>query len=197
VTYDNHNDGFYNSNRVGKDIRTFYITPEYSVDDSGKLTKTKDAPKISKVIFASRSKKIGAYPSIYVGTAAEFQNKLDTLKQYVVTDVKSSTNTYKFKTNFEKNRVVVTRLAYEEGFTLKMVDESGKKTNVEVFNGQGGFVSFVSGTGNCSYTLEFYTPYLKIASYISMIGVTAFIGSIVGYLYLDMRKKEKEMFILK
>ena len=197
VTYDNHNDGFYNSNRVGKDIRTFYITPEYSVDDSGKLTKTKDAPKISKVIFASRSKKIGAYPSIYVGTAAEFQNKLDTLKQYVVTDVKSSANTYKFKTNFEKNRVVVTRLAYEEGFTLKMVDESGKKTNVEVFNGQGGFVSFVSGTGNCSYTLEFYTPYLKIASYISMIGVTAFIGSIVGYLYLDMRKKEKEMFILK
>lgn len=38
-----------------------------------------------------------------------------------------------------------------------MIDSIGKKTNVGVFNAQGGFVSFVSGVGNCSYLLEYET----------------------------------------
>ena len=34
VTYDNHNDGFHSSYRSGKDIRGFYITPQYNDDGS-------------------------------------------------------------------------------------------------------------------------------------------------------------------
>ena len=48
----------------------------------------------------------------------------------------------------------------EHIYTMK--DENGKESDVKVFNGQGGFVSFISGKGACSYELEFYTPYLSI-----------------------------------
>ena len=194
VTYDNHNDGFYSNSRYGKDYRAFYIAPEYGIDESGNITITKDAPKIKKIILAYRSSNINLYPTVTIETASEYEIKNDALKQYPVTDVVSKTNKWTFKTNFEKNRVVVTRLAYEDGFTLKMKDSSGKKQKVDVFNGQGGFVSFVSGTGQCTYELEFYTPYLELSSYASMIGVATFVSSLFAYLYLELRKQEKEFF---
>ena len=193
VTYDNHNDGFYNNTRVGKDNRAFYITPVYNKDGSIK----EPAPKIKKIIVAFR----GAKPSpminvIYTDTYTKFMNTYQVFKDNAVTDVKSTANTYKFKSNFEKQRVVVTRLAYEDGFKLVMTDSTGKKQDVNVFNGQGGFVSFISGKGECSYELSFYTPYLSSASLISALGIFTYASSLVAYLYIDLRKKEKEEFNL-
>lgn len=195
VTYDNHNDGFYTNTRTGKDIRVFYTSPEYKVNEDGSLTIVKDAPNISKIILAFRSSGINNYPTVGVMSATEYQAKIDALKAYPVIDVVVKTNKWKFKTNFEKNRVVVTRLAYEDGFKLKMVDSTGKKTNVNVFNGQGGFVSFVSGTGNCSYELSFETPYLKVASIVSIVGFITFTGSLVAYIYVDTRRRKRNRFI--
>lgn len=193
VTYDNHNDGFYSNTRNGKDWRTFYITPVYNSDGSIK----ENAPKIKKIIYAYRgSNPSAAINSIYVDTYTKFQNKYSKLKEHVVTDVKSSANTYTFKTDFDKERVVVTRLAYEDGFVLTMTDNTDKKQKIDVFNGQGGFVSFISGTGPCTYKLEFYTPYLSSASLLSALGVFTYVGSLFAYLYFDLRKKEKEEFVL-
>ena len=193
VTYDNHNDGFYNNTRVGKDNRGFYITPVYNEDGTIKEA----APRIKKIIVAFR----GAKPSpminvIYTDKYTNFMNQYQVFKDNAVTDVKSTANTYKFKSNFEKQRVVVTRLAYEEGFKLVMTDSTGKKQNVNVFNGQGGFVSFISGKGECSYELSFYTPYLSSASLISALGIFTYVGSLAAYLYIDLRKKEKDDFRL-
>ena len=196
ITYDNHNDGFYHAGREGKQYRAFYTSPKYEVNENGELVKVKDAPKVAKIIFASRSKYLYNAISVYVEKATDYQTNYDRLKEYVVTDVKSSANKYTFKSNFDKERVVVTRLAYEDGFTLKMKDASGKKTNVKVFNGQGGFVSFISGTGECSYELTYYTPNLKLSSYVSAAGVTIFIGSMMGYLYVDTLRRRKERFFL-
>ena len=72
------------------------------------------------------------------------------------------------------------------------IDANGKKQDVKVFNGQGGFVSFISGTGNCSYTLEFYTPYLALGSYISAIGTFVFATTFAAYFYFELKRKEKE-----
>ena len=191
VTYDNHNDGFYSNTRIGKDIRSFYITPTYNKDGSIKT----NAPKIQKIIYAFRgSKPSTTLNTVYIDSYTNFISKYNKLKENVVTDVKSSANTHTFKTNFEKERVVVTRLAFEEGFKLTMIDSTGKKQNVTVFNGQGGFVSFISGKGNCSYKLEFYTPYLKTASLISALGIFTYLGSLLGYLYFDLKQKEKDIF---
>ena len=110
-----------------------------------------------------------------------------------MTDVISNkANTYKFKTDFDKERIIVTRLAYEDGFKLTYKDANGQKHTRQVFNGQGGFASFISGTDECTYTLTFSTPYLEIASLISGMGVIVYFSSLCAYLYLDLRKLKRE-----
>ena len=190
VTYDNHNDGFHSSYRSGKDIRGFYITPTYNADGSI----NKPAPKIKKIIFAYRGNKpITSSPAIYYESYTDYALKYEAMKEYQVTDVISNkANTYKFKTNFDKERIVVTRLAYEDGFKLVYKDANGQKQTRQVFNGQGGFASFISDVGECSYTLTFSTPYLEIASLISGMGIIAYFSSLCAYLYIDIRKLKKE-----
>lgn len=194
VTYDNHNDGYFNGSRTGKEYRGFYITPTYGVDESGNTVILKDAPKIKKIITVARNSKIQKHDEykVYIDTYTKYEKKMNALKEYVVTDVKSSANTYKFKTNFDKPRLVVTRLAYEDGFKLKMTDANGNKQNVEVFNAQGGFVSFISGTGECSYKLEFVTPNLAIGSLMSSISTFLFLSSFAAYYFFEIRRQDKE-----
>ena len=193
VTYDNHNDGYHTSGRNGKNQRGFYITPKYEIDNNGELTIVENAPKIKKIIIVSRNSLMSNSFQVNVDTATKHNAKMDKLKQYVVTDVKSGTNKWSFKTNFDKERVVVTRLAYEEGFSLKMTDAFGNRKDVKVFNGQGGFVSFISGTGECTYELEFYTPYLKIGSLISSLSTFVFFSTMIAYMYVDLRRENKQL----
>ena len=194
VTYDNHNDGYFNGGRSGKDIRGFYITPTYALDENGEAVVIKPAPKIKKIITVARNSMIQEYYhyEVNIDTYTKYAAKMDALKHFTVTDCKSTANTYKFKTNFEKPRVVVTRLAYEKGFKLTMTDSNGNKQKVEVFNGQGGFVSFISGQGECSYKLEFVTPNLAIGSYISAAGTFFYLTSFVAYYFFELRRQEKE-----
>lgn len=205
ITYDNHNDGFYNNSGSAKGWRSFYVSPDYSVDENNELVITKDAPKIKKIIIATRDKLIDdygkpSYPNnikIYVDSYTNREERMKGVKEHQVSNVKHYTNKYTFDTNFEKERVVVTRLAYAKGFTLKMKDAEGKIKKVEVFNGQGGFVSFLSGVGECSYTLEFYTPNLQLGSYVSGVALIGFISSLSIYYYFGIFKnKEKEVLEL-
>ena len=195
VTYDNHNDGYCSSSKTGKEYRAFYIAPQYEVVGD-KLVITKPAPKISKIILASRGKNISYSYSIYVETYTGHNAKMQNLLKHQVTDVNSaSANKYTFKTNFKKERVIVTRLAYTDGFSVKIKDANGKVTKGKVFNGQGGFVSFISGVGECSYELEFYTPYLKLSGYVSAVAVFGAVTSYLAYFYFGIVHKKKREIV--
>ena len=192
VTYDNHNDGFCSSSKTGKEYRTFYTAPQYDLVD-GELVITKPAPKISKIIIASRGKNMPYSFSIYVDGYSAQKSRMANLYKNQVTDVvSSSANKYTFKTNFDKERVIVTRLAYTDGFTVKIKDKDGKITKGKVFNGQGGFASFISGVGECSYELEFYTPYLRISGYVSAVAVFGAVTSYLAYFYFGLVSKKKK-----
>ena len=194
VTYDNHNDGYFNGTRSGKDQRGFYISPTCGLDEDRHIKILKPAPKIKKIIMVARDKFIQQEYEyrVLIDTYGKYALKMEALKEYTVSDVISSTNTYRFKTNFDKQRVVVTRLAYEDGFKLTMTDTNGKKQNLKVFNGQGGFVSFLSGEGECSYKLEFITPNLAIGSYISAVATFFYITSFLAYYFFEIKRQEKE-----
>lgn len=189
VTFDNHNDGNFNGDRKGMEWRGFYTAPTYSLDEKGNLINNNDAPKIQKIIIVSRNKRMAPDIKLLMGTNTSFNAKINSLKEHQVYDVITSANTYRFKSSFEKERIVVTRLAYEDGFFLIMTKSNGQKEKVEVFNGQGGFVSFISGVGDCSYELTFTTPYFGLGTLLSAIGVVSFFGSLLAYYYVE-RKKE-------
>ena len=193
VTFDNHNDDYANLYGIGKEERCFYIAPSYSLNIDGSLVITKPAPKIKKIILVNKGSKYNSTHNIAIDTFEHYKAKNEALKAYPVTEVVSTTNKFTFKTNFNQERIIVTRIAYEQGFKLSVTGENGITKDINVFNGQGGFVSFISGKGKCSYKLTFETPNLNFASLISSIGVFAYMSTIVAYIYLDLRHKEKEI----
>ncbi len=190
VTFDDHNDTKMKSPRNGKEERCFYIAPTYSLDSNSHLTVIKNAPKIKKIIFVSRENKIQKDFHVAIDTATSFNAKTIHFKENALFDVTTSANKYSFKTTFNKEKIVVTRLAYEDGFKLSMTDEFGNKKDINVFNAQGGFVSFIGEKGNCSYELTYNSPNLKKGSLISVIGILLYASTLIGFIYIDMRKKE-------
>ncbi len=193
VTFDDHNDGYTHASRIGKEERAFYISPSYNVSSDGTVTVVEDAPKIKKIIFVNRGNKVNAAHHISIDTFTSQNAKNEHLKQYTVSDLKNSANKYTFNTNFDKEKIVVTRLAYEDGFTLLAFDTNGNKKDINVFNAQGGFISFICPKGSYSFELSFMTPNLKTASLISSFGVFSYFATMVSFVFLDLRKKEKEL----
>ena len=193
VTFDDHNDGYTHASSAGKEERGFYIAPVYNVSSDGEISIIKDAPKIKKIIVVNRGNKINTTHHICIDSFTSLKAKTDALKANVVSDVQIGTNKYTFKTNFGSERIVVTRLAYEDGFTLIAKDIYGNKKDINVFNAQGGFVSFISEKGAWSYELSFYTPNLKTASLISCFGIIGYFTTMISFIYLDIRKKDSNL----
>ena len=174
VTFDNHSDTRYSSTWTSKNLRAFYVSkPEGA-----------DAPHIKKIVVVPRSNKTEIGNMIYYDTYNNYLSRIQKFKDNPVTDVVYKTNKFTFNTNYDNERVVVTRLAYEDGFTLKMKDAEGKTKKLTVFSTQGGFVSFVSGKGECSYELTFYPPGLALGSYLSAVGTFLFLSTVVSFAYM-------------
>ncbi|MGM9874222.1 MAG: YfhO family protein [Bacilli bacterium] len=173
--FDNHNDD--NTTSSNKSLRTFY---------------TKN--KIKNIIIVPRFSEINAQSSIrlYYESGTDFYNTLSTLEENKLNNVNYSTNHFDFDTNYSSKRVIVTRIAYEEGWKVKEIDENGEKKNIEVFPAQGGFVSFLANEGNNHYELDFYPPYLKEGNALSFVGMVSFIIMYLTYSYFDIKKVDKE-----
>ena len=85
---------------------------------------------------------------------------------------------------------MVTRVAYDNGWKLKAVNNDTKKAEeVKVYNGNGGFVSFVAPKGNYSYTMVYETPYLKLSYVVSAFSFMTFFGSLLSYHYYQEKKR--------
>ena len=185
ITFDNHSDTRYSSSWTSKNLRAFYIA---------KPNAETDAPRLKKIVVVSRSNKVDVGSTMYWDTYNNYLNRIQKFKDNPVENVVYKTNHFSFDTNYENERIIVTRLAYEDGFTVKMTDADGNKKNLTVFSTQGGFVSFVSGKGQCHYELDFYPPGLALGSYLSAVGTFVFFSTIVGYAYMHMYLNKKNLF---
>ena len=191
ITYDNHTDYASTSSWSSKCYRGFYVSPTYSLDADGNFVSNHDAPHVKKIVIVSRNYKLEGNYNFYYGTYNDYLARLQKFYDNPVTDIHYKTNHFDFKTNFAKERIVVTRLAYEEGFTLKMTDSTGKTKEIETFIADGGFLGFISGVDECSYTLDFYPPGLELGSYVSAIGIFLFFSTILLHAYLNIYLKQK------
>ena len=156
----------------------------------------KPAPQLAKIIVAHRERKIVSkytLSRIYYEKYTAQEERYAHLKQNAPTDVVYSTNKFTFKTNFSSSRVVVTQIAYEDGWSVIARNNLGEVKKLNVYMLQGGFVSFVAPSGNYSYELTYYTPYLELGSYLSDIGLFIFLTSYFGYLYMDNELKSSSL----
>lgn len=194
ITWDRHQDDKYGCGWTK--LRGFYVHKR-TINNSDGTTTVLDAPKLSKIIVANRRKlaisNMELRNGIYYETATEYNNRLSSLEDYKVTDVKYSTNTFKFKTNFTKNVGIVTQLPFEKGWKVTAKTSDGKTKNIKVFSAQGGFASFISEVGDTSYTFSFMPENLGKGILLSLGGAVIAGGSILGYIYLNKRLKKKEL----
>ena len=100
---------------------------------------------------------------------------------------------FTFETNYDTNKFVLSRVAYDRGWKITAKDASGQKQDIKVYKGNGGFVSFVAPQGKYSYTMTYKTPYLTVSYIVSAFATTSFFVSLVGYHIYQEKKKRPHL----
>ena len=128
--------------------------------------------------------------SFYQEDISDYQARWDKLNAEPITNVKYSADKFTFDTNYSKDKFVVTRVAYDNGWKLKATNNDTKvTTDMKVYKGNGGFVSFVAPKGSYSYTMVYETPYLKLSYVVSAVSFMTFFASLLGYHYYQEKKR--------
>ena len=128
--------------------------------------------------------------SFYQEDISDYQARWDKLNAEPITNVKYSADKFTFDTNYSKDKFVVTRVAYDNGWKLKATNNDTKvTTDMKVYKGNGGFVSFVAPKGSYSYTMFYETPYLKLSYVVSAVSFMTFFASLLGYHYYQEKKR--------
>ena len=86
----------------------------------------------------------------------DIEEMQEVINQNIFTDVKYSNNKFTFNGNHTDNKIAVTTIPYDAGWTLLANDKE-----VEIIKVNGGFVGFITPKGEVSYTLKYFTPRLK------------------------------------
>lgn len=168
----------YNSNNSGHIVRGLYS----------------DRPVKYIIVCPLRGNFYSGYPNLY------YEPFEDTISRYEkaanengLKNVKYSVNDFTFDTEYEKERLIVTQVPYTKGWKVVATDESGSKTNLKIYNCQGGFAGFVAPKGKQSYHMSYMTPDLPkwaIVSAVAFLGIGASVA--VPLIYKSKKRKEKE-----
>ncbi len=179
LTYDNHMTHWYNKLGDIKSNRGFYVNSEVR--------------KI--VIEVCENMDLNRYlltPYVQYQYYKDFKNNIDKLNEHALQDIKVvNSDTIKFKTNYENNRIVVLTIPFDKGWSLK--DEFNN--DVELMMVNGGFLGFVAEEGNHAYTLNYVTPKLPLGLNISFMATLLIECYYVASQLLDS-EKEKRRYLL-
>ena len=77
------------------------------------------------------------------------------------------------------------QIPYDKGWSLKANQE-----NVDIYKGQGGFVSFLAKKGETQYYLEYKTPLLSEGIKIMALGTTLLSAYYMGLYNYNLSKKK-------
>lgn len=110
----------------------------------------------------------------------DIEKKQEVINNNKLYDVTYKNNTFNFKSNSNVNKIVVTNIPYDVGWTLK---ENGVKK--DYFKVNGGFIGFVCNTGVIAYELSYMTPNIKEGIVTTSIGLLLYIA-----LYFVYRNKK-------
>ena len=133
--------------------------------------------------------------SFFVHEGSNIKKYLTNWKNESVQNVKYSTNSIAFTTNYTEPRVVVTRLGYDAGWSISATNKEGKSVKANVYRLDGGLVGFTVPEGDLKVNLTYKTPYLKegkLLFIVSAIGTVALVGYPFAIRIIKKRMKKKE-----
>ena len=127
---------------------------------------------------------------LYTEYQENYENRVEALRANPITDISYSKDTFKFRTNYTSNKFVVSQIAFDAGWKIKAVNNQTKeKTNIKVYKGNGGFVSFIAPVGDYSYTMSYETPYLAVSYLVSTVSFIGFFTSMLAYQMYQEKKR--------
>ena len=127
--------------------------------------------------------------AVYEEGYSSYLNCINAIKANPILNVKKSTNKITFSTNFAANKIVVTTIPYDAGWTLTRKDSNGVVTTPQLFKAQGGFCAFVGEANQMEYEMTYFTPQLKQGLVVSLMGFILFGTTIAVFNYIDKKKK--------
>ena len=128
--------------------------------------------------------------SMYQESKLAYEARRNKLNENPIDNVKYQKDKFTFETHYNEDRFVVSRVAFDKGWSIKTKNnETGEKTKIKVYKGNGGFVSFVAPKGNYSYTMTYVTPYLTSTYVISALSTTGFFVSMLAYHLYSEKKR--------
>ena len=131
---------------------------------------------------------------LYVEDRDDYNTRKQALFAHPVENVKNVEDKFTFETKYDENRFVVSRVAYDKGWSIKAKNnDTGKSFDVKIYKGNGAFISFVAPQGNISYTMTYQTPYLGGSSVVSLFAITSFFVSMLGYHLYHENKRSKHL----
>ena len=186
ITWDRHNDDRTTDSSSRRGPRGFYIRkdPETGV-----------APKVSKIVIVPRWSGLNARDTIKAYLYKDFKSTyLDEINANPVENVVYKDNFFGFTTNYAKKRFICTQIAYDPGWSVEYKNEQNKWIRLPIYKSQGGFVGFVSRSGEKAYEyrMTYFPTYLKEGRFLFGIGTFVFVTTYIGYLYLDDRNQKKK-----
>lgn len=141
---------------------------------------------ITDATFNKVFTKSGSLPTFNI--TVDYQNEMNKLNDYIeenmFKDVTYKKNKFTFTSNQETNKIGITNIPYDSGWTLKV------NGNVkDIFKVNGGFVGFIVPIGETKYELSYFTPNLKK-------GLVVSFGGLLMYIVLAFIYRRKEIDIL-
>ena len=112
----------------------------------------------------------------------------ETFKKNPIENIEYHTNYFTFTTNYDKNKIVVLNVPYDEGWSLQLNNHSQR-----IYKMNGGFIGFIAPQGNATYRLSYHTPMLKEGLKLSIAGLALII--ILSIVYGYVIKPKQPIFI--
>jgi hypothetical protein len=175
----------------------------YGGESDGKLFGFYPQGRVRYIVFCAKPSDYGAgvdatLPSnirLYMMERSVYDAQMKEIQSNALTNVKHWTDNFTCESNYAANRLVVTSLAYDEGWRVIATDESGASQHLKTYKLDGGFVGFVAPKGKTTYHFFYQTKYLKEGVLLAIAGFGMY-ALFEGIVFIrDVKKTYRSMGI--
>lgn len=170
IKFDNHRDDYVTNSL--KSMRGFYSDEE-----------------IYAVVIYPRYYGRSSF-DIYLESYQDYQNKLNTEVSAIQGEYLNS-NEFSFETNYDQYKMISLNTPYERGWSV-YATQGNETIKLDTFQGQGGFLSFISLKGPATYHAIYRNADMVKVQPITNVTFVLFSVSYIIYLVVSNYKKEKE-----
>ncbi len=101
-----------------------------------------------------------------------YLQQIELLKKNSLKNICVDVNDFSFDTDFDKEKMIVLQIPYDQGWKVKVFDENNNQIEgIKIYKAQGGFLSILAPQGNYHYEFEYETPYLLLGIKVMYVGL--------------------------